>query len=70
MMSHPHEHQADPREYHDIPLPKSVLQINLQNHENSCARYNYIMPPKNNLYTSTECVCQTSDDKQDVSSNR
>lgn len=67
---HGHEQQAEAREYHDIPLPKSVLQINLQNHENHCARYNYIMPPKNNLYTSTECVCQTSDDKQDVSSNR
>lgn len=73
MIGNQHGHEqahGDPREYHDIPLPQSVLQINLQNHENNCARYNYIMPPKNNLYTSTECVCQTSDDKQDMSSNR
>ena len=66
--------QPDSREYHDIPLPKSVLQINLQNHESNCARYNYMLPTKNNLlkqhFESTECVCQTSDDKQEVSSNR
>lgn len=62
------------REYIDIPLPKSVIQINLQNHENNCARYNYMLPTKNNIlkqqFESTECVCQTSDEKQEVSSNR
>jgi hypothetical protein len=65
---------GEPREYIDIPLPKSVLQINLQNHENNCARYNYIMPTKNNLmkqhFESNECVCTTSDEKQELSSNR
>lgn len=65
--------QGESREYIDIPLPKSVLQINLQNHENNCARYNYMLPSKNNLMTqhfeSTECVCQTSDDKQEMSSD-
>lgn len=61
------------REYIDIPLPKSVLQINLQNHENNCARYNYMLPTKNNIlkqhFESTECVCQTSDEKQEMSSD-
>ncbi|CRK88381.1 CLUMA_CG002158, isoform A, partial [Clunio marinus] len=65
---------VDKREYIDIPLPKSVLKINLQNHENNCTKYNnYMIPTKNNLlkehYTSSECICQTSDDKQDISSN-
>lgn len=66
---------GEKREYIDIPLPKSVLQINLQNHENNCARYNYMLPTKNNLlkqhYESNECICQTSDDKHvSMSSNR
>jgi hypothetical protein len=67
--------QADKREYLDIPLPKSVLQINLaQEHENNCARYNFMLPTKNNIlkshFESTECICQTSDEKQEMSSNR
>lgn len=69
-----HHGQNEAREYIDIPLPKSVLQINLQNHENNCARYNYMLPTKNNIlkqhFDSTECVCQTSDEKQEMSSNR
>lgn len=64
----------EPREYIDIPLPKSVLQINLQNHENNCARYNYMLPTKNNIlkqhFESTECICETSDEKHEMSSNR
>lgn len=42
---------GDKREYIDIPLPKSILQINLQSHDAKCARYNneYIMPSKNNI---------------------
>lgn len=69
---HSHGQVENTREYIDIPLPKSVLQINLQNHENNCARYNYMLPTKNNIlkqhYESTECVCQTSDEKQEMSS--
>lgn len=69
---HNHNH-SEPREYIDIPLPKSVLQINLQNHENNCARYNYMLPTKNNLlkqhFESTECICETSDGKQEMSSD-
>ena len=68
-----HSQADNTREYIDIPLPKSVLQINLQNHENNCARYNYMLPTKNNIlkqhFESTECVCQTSDEKQEVSSD-
>lgn len=75
MVGSQHIHNQDTkREYIDIPLPKSVLQINLQNHENNCARYNYMLPTKNNIlkqhFESTECVCQTSDEKQELSSNR
>lgn len=66
---------TDKREYIDIPLPKSILQINLQNHDAKCARYNdYIMPPKSNIVKhyhnnkshhhqqtgSNECSCKTS----------
>lgn len=74
IMGNHHTHnQGEPREYIDIPLPKSVLQINLQNHENNCARYNYMLPTKNNIlkqhFESTECVCQTSDEKQEMSSD-
>lgn len=66
---------VEKREYIDIPLPKSVLHINLQNHENNCARYNYMLPTKNNIlkqhFESNECVCEGSDEKHmSMSSNR
>lgn len=79
------QNRTDKREYIDIPLPKSILQINLQNHDAKCARYNdYIMPPKSNVVkhynkshhhqptSSNECSCKTSStdvDKHDISSN-
>lgn len=73
------------REYVDIPLPKSILQINLQHHDAKCTRYNDYVTPKNNIIkhyhtnnnnnhpraNSNECSCKTSstDDKHDISSN-
>lgn len=65
----------DGREYIDIPLPKSVMAINLQNHENNCARYNYMLPSKNNImkhhYESNECICQSDEhNRDDMASNR
>lgn len=70
---HSHGQSEGTREYIDIPLPKSVLQINLQNHENNCGRYNYMLPTKNNIlkqhFESNECICQTSEEKQEMSSD-
>jgi hypothetical protein len=71
---HHHGKVIDKREYIDIPLPKSILQINLQSHDAKCARYNneYIMPSNNNIIkhyrnnnphasnSSNECSCKTS----------
>lgn len=66
---------SDKREYIDIPLPKSIIQLNLQNHDAKCARYNdYIVPSKSNVIkhyhinnnhpsnqsNSNECSCKTS----------
>lgn len=66
--------RSEKREYIDIPLPKSVLQINLKSHDANCARYNYVSS-KNNFVKTTkmepsECGCQRNDEHQDVSSNR
>lgn len=71
------------REYIDIPLPKSVLKLNLKNHDANCARYNHYVSSKNNFVKtktmdSVECGCTrnnknergTVDEHQEVSSNR
>lgn len=74
---HQNHSQNDKRDYIDIPLPKSIVQVNLQNHESKCARYNdYIMPTKNNIVkhyqltnnSNSGCAC-SSDDKQDCASS-
>lgn len=51
------------REYIDIPLPKSVLQLNNQkSHDANCARYNHYVSSKSNflktkMMESIECGC-------------
>lgn len=39
--------RARPREYIDVPLPKSVINSNLDllDHESSCRRYNQLHSP-------------------------
>lgn len=70
-----HINGNDKREYIDIPLPRSILQLNLQ--------HDYIVTTKNNIINhcqknnnyqsnSNECSCKTSStevDKLDLSSN-
>jgi hypothetical protein len=46
--------RLDKREYIDIPLPKSVLQINLKSHDANCARYNYVSSKNNFMKTKME----------------
>lgn len=74
------------REYIDIPLPKSVLQLNLKSsHDANCARYNHYVSSKNNfvktkMIETVECGCARNvgkservsgaDEHQDMSSNR
>jgi hypothetical protein len=52
--------RLEKREYIDIPLPKSVLQINLKSHDANCARYNYVSSKNNFMKTKIETSSSSS----------